>query len=67
VSYVERVGPYPHAAIQLRAKEKVGSRLRLYQCGCQPPIKVRVASDGFQAVCLLCDGEFVQVVKEDDA
>jgi hypothetical protein len=67
VSYVGRVGPYPHAAIQLRAKEKVGSRLRLYQCGCQPPVKVRVASQTFQAVCLVCDAAFVQVFKEDDA
>ena len=60
VSYVERVGPYPHAAISVTSKAKVGSRLRLYQCGCTPPIKVRVASDAFQAVCLLCEQPFVQ-------
>jgi hypothetical protein len=66
VSYVERFGPYPHAAILLRAREKVGSRLRLYQCVCQPPVKVRVASDTFQAVCLVCEAEFVQVVRDDD-
>jgi hypothetical protein len=65
VSYVERVGPYPHAAILLKSKEKVGSRLRLYQCECEPPVKVRVASDGFQAVCLVCERAFVQVGKED--
>lgn len=65
VSYVERVGSYPHAAIQVKPKGKVGSRLRLYQCCCDPPVKVRVASDTFQAVCLTCDSEFVQIVKED--
>src|SRR6266566_822948 len=66
VSYVEQVGPYPHAAITVKPKGKVGSRLRLYQCRCDPPVKVRVASDGFQAVCLVCDVEFVQVSKEDE-
>src|SRR5690348_15284967 len=66
VSYVEQVGPYPHAAITVKPKEKVGSRLRLYQCGCTPPVKVRVASDSFAAVCLHCDKEFVQISKEDE-
>ena len=65
-SYVEKVGPYPHAAITVKPKGKVGSRLRLYQCRCDPAVKVRVASDDFQAVCLVCDVEFVQVTKEDD-
>ena len=66
VSYVEQVGPYPHAAITVKPKGKVGSRLRLYQCQCDPAVKVRVASDGFQAVCLVCDAEFVQVSREDE-
>lgn len=64
-SYIERVGPYPHAAIRVTPKEKTGSRLRLYQCGCEPPIKVRVARDGFQAVCLLCEEPFTQVMTDD--
>ena len=66
VSYVEQVGPYPHAAITVKPKHKVGSRLRLYQCRCDPVVKVRVASDDFQAVCLVCDAEFIQVTKEED-
>src|SRR5437588_12422697 len=33
VSYIEQVGLYPHAAITVKPKDKVGSRLRLYQCG----------------------------------
>ena len=64
VSYVERVGQYPHAAIMVKPKDKVGSRLRLYQCGCEPAVKVRVASDSFQARCLVCDALFVLVVKD---
>src|SRR6266700_1956243 len=62
-AYVERVGVYPHAAIQPKVKAKAGSRLRLYQCACEPPLKVRVASDVFQARCLVCCTLFVQVVK----
>ena len=65
VSYIERVGPYPHASIQPQLKAKVGSRLRLYQCGCVPPVKVRVASDTFRAVCLVCDEECVHEVKDE--
>ena len=58
--YVAQVGAYPHAAIVPQVKGKVGSRLRLYECGCQPPVKVRVAHDTFQARCLTCGGVFVQ-------
>jgi hypothetical protein len=54
-------GPYPHAAIQPHVKQKVGSRLRLYQCQCAAPIKVRVASDGFEARCMRCGGLFSRV------
>ncbi len=35
-----------------------GSRLRLWQCGCEPPVKVRVARDAFHAQCLDCDSLF---------
>lgn len=59
-AYLDRVGVYPHAAIHPRPKEKVGSRLRLYQCQCPSPVKVRVASNSFQARCERCGGLFVQ-------
>lgn len=61
--FVAQVGPYPHAAIIPKAKEKKGSRLRLYECACSPPIKVRVASDQFEAQCLKCDEPFTLVEK----
>jgi len=66
LSYIERVGPYPHAAITVKPKVKVGSRLRLYQCGCTPAVKVRVASDSFAAVCLHCNEDFTQVVTDEE-
>lgn len=59
-AYIDRAGVYPHAAIQLRPKEKVGSRLRLYQCRCPSPVKVRVASNTFAARCERCGGLFTQ-------
>lgn len=61
--FVAQVGPYPHAAIIPKAKEKKGSRLRLYECACSPPVKVRVASDQFEAQCLKCDEPFTLVEK----
>lgn len=37
-----------------------GSRLRLFCCACEPPVRVRVARDDFQAACLCCDSVFVR-------
>lgn len=70
--FVALYGTYPHAAIQLKpiqressvAEERPGSRLRLYECGCHPPVKVRVASDHLQARCLRCDNLFRLISEE---
>jgi hypothetical protein len=35
-----------------------GSRLRLWECGCERPVKVRVASDDFRATCDVCSKPF---------
>jgi hypothetical protein len=35
-----------------------GSRLRLYHCSCEPPVKVRVASDELRAHCDRCGKPF---------
>lgn len=53
---VGRLGAYPHAALAVLSKEKKGSRLRLWECAC--PVKVRVASDTFNAVCGDCESPF---------
>jgi len=39
-------------------KKKVGSRLKLYMCPCG--VKVRVASEDFKGLCLLCNEEFIK-------
>jgi SprT-like family len=65
LAYVAQAGEYPHAAIQVQtAAQQTGSRLRLYQCGCHPAVKVRVASDQFQATCDRCGYAFIQVVNK---
>jgi hypothetical protein len=35
-----------------------GSRLRLYTCSCEPPVKLRCASDHLRAQCLDCTQSF---------
>lgn len=55
---LREVGPYPHAALVPRDKKKKGSRLRLWVCAC--PVRVRVASDDFEATCDVCGESFKQ-------
>ncbi len=38
-----------------------GSRMRLYECQCQPVIKVRTANDDLNATCNVCNVAFVKV------
>lgn len=40
-----------------------GSRLRLFECSCEPPVKVRVARDVFEATCNCCDNLFNLKIK----
>ncbi len=35
-----------------------GSRSRLYHCDCEPPVKLRAATDDLQCTCDLCEGSF---------
>jgi hypothetical protein len=35
-----------------------GSRMRLYHCGCEPPIKIRTARDELDATCNCCGSGF---------
>jgi hypothetical protein len=37
-----------------------GSRLRLFECACEPPIKVRVARDQWDATCHHCQSVYVR-------
>lgn len=55
----EILGSLPHAALTpVNSSAGAGSRLRLYVCGC--PVRVRVASDNFDAVCNVCGQEFIR-------
>lgn len=55
----EELGDYPHAALVPNDKaRKPGSRLRLWVCECEEPVKVRVAKDDFDATCNLCNMNF---------
>lgn len=36
-----------------------GSRLRLWECGCEKPVKARVSSDNFDATCNVCGSKFI--------
>lgn len=42
---------------------KGSGRLRLWECSCERPVKVRVSSDDFQAHCDRCGETFHRVVK----
>jgi hypothetical protein len=54
------LGPYPHGALHPKRVASGTTRLRLWECGCSKPVKVRVASDDFQAHCDRCKKPFVR-------
>ena len=43
-----------------------GTRLRLYECSCKPPFKVRCARDDLYARCEECGGMFLQKTMKTD-
>jgi len=51
-----RLDKFPAAPIWPHAVKRVGSRLRLWVCEC--PVRVRVASDAFNATCNQCKATF---------
>lgn len=56
-----KLGPYPHAALEPerpRSQPRPGSRLRLWECQCAPPQKVRAATDDLSATCGRCGAAF---------
>lgn len=56
-----KLGEYPHSGLQVKTRPKPGSRLRLWVCGC--PVKVRVASNEFNATCGECEQPFYMAHK----
>lgn len=54
----ESLGPLPHAHLAFVAMPKQATRLRLWECVCG--VKVRVASDHFDATCNECGCRFMR-------
>lgn len=59
------LGPFDHHKLDGRRDAKQSTRLRLWECQCEPPVKVRVGHDEFDATCNRCGAEFAR--KGDDA
>ena len=47
--------PFPAGAVELTGVRVQGTRQRLYECACRPPVKVRAARDDLEAQCLRCE------------
>jgi len=62
---IDRVGTYPHESIDKGPKQKKQTtRLRLWTCeGCD--LKIRVAKDDLNILCMACDLQFVKVEKQE--
>ena len=60
---IARIGTYPHDSIDKGPKQKKQTtRLRLWICnGCD--LKIRVAKDDLNILCMACDLQFVKVEK----
>ena len=54
------LGPYAHHGLDGRRDAKQSTRLRLWECRCEPPVKVRVARDEFDATCNACGKLFTR-------
>ena len=60
------LGPYPHQSIDATTKLKQTTRMRLYECQCDPvqakaegrTAKVRAATDKLDATCNVCESAF---------
>jgi hypothetical protein len=57
---LKAIGPSSHGGLLIPERErKQTTRLRLYECECQPPIKLRVARDDLAAHCDMCEAAFI--------
>jgi hypothetical protein len=50
--------PFPAGAVAIHKRKVQGTRMRLYECGCVPPVKVRCARDDLRAECQDCGEPF---------
>ncbi len=54
-----RLPGFPAGALSLEGRRVQGTRLRLYECACAPPFKVRSGRDDLDAGCKRCGCPFV--------
>jgi hypothetical protein len=52
--------PFPAGAVAIHKRKVQGTRMRLYECACEPPVKVRCARDDLHAECQEC-GELFEL------
>jgi hypothetical protein len=55
-----KLPPFPAGSLTILGRRVAGTRLRLFECACNPPIKVRTARDELPWVCEAC-GEVPQL------
>lgn len=69
VEMLPALGAYPHTRIDASLRPKQTTRMRLYECQCDPEAakaegrshKVRAATDNLLATCNVCMADFVKV------
>ena len=55
----EVLGAYPHQAMKVPATRKKGSTLKLWECECEPTVKLRVGKAEINVRCLDCGSDFL--------
>jgi hypothetical protein len=55
-----KLAPFPAGAVAIHRRKVQGTRMRLYECACDPPVKVRCARDDLRAECQEC-GELFEL------
>lgn len=57
----KKLGPYPHAVLKAGERKRQATRMKLMECGCKPPRKLRVSRQQAEAgpiLCGLCDERY---------
>lgn len=55
---LKEVGDYPHAALDMKTIKKQTTRMRLFECQCEPPVKLRAGRYELNATCNDCGADF---------
>jgi hypothetical protein len=53
-----RLPPFPAGAVSIVKRRVQGTRQRLWECECDPPVKLRCAKDDLQVRCEICMARF---------